>query len=83
MPEPDSKAVPTRIRCKFVLESVTGYAAAPPKAVFRAQDDPAIPEDQRFTRKIPTGSLEVTIDNPHALGELKPGRAFYLDLTPA
>jgi hypothetical protein len=52
---------------------------------FSTRYDPTIPEDQRFTKASPSGSLSIVIDNPAALAffEGKIGKAFYLDFTEA
>ena len=40
------------------------------------------PEDQRFSKATPSGSLRMQVDNPAALEQFEPGKAYYLDFTP-
>lgn len=48
---------------------------------FTASYDESIPEDQRYARYTPSGSLTITVDNPAVEFEL--GKSYYLDITPA
>jgi hypothetical protein len=48
---------------------------------FQAMYDPDVPEDQRYAKATPTGNLTIAIDNPAVTFE--PGKAYYLDITPA
>jgi hypothetical protein len=47
---------------------------------FMAVYDPAIPEDQRYAKATPSGSLTIQVDNPAVAFE--PGKQYYLDITP-
>ena len=47
---------------------------------FMAAYDADTPEDQRFAKATPTGSLTIAVDNPAVVFE--PGRSYYLDFTP-
>lgn len=47
---------------------------------FMAVYDPAVPEDQRYAKASPSGSLTIQVDNPAVTFE--PGRSYYLDFTP-
>ena len=47
---------------------------------FQAVYDQDTPEDQRFAKATPTGSLQIGVDNPAVVFE--PGRSYYLDFTP-
>lgn len=40
-------------------------------------------EDNVFARYTPSGSLQMTINNPDLLGKFKPGEKYYLDFTKA
>jgi hypothetical protein len=70
-------------RAKFVLqeEKRNAYQPGTRYLKFAAQYDPDCPEDQRFSKYTPSGTLEMTVDNPNAQFEL--GTAYYLDFTPA
>lgn len=48
---------------------------------FMAQYDPDLPEDQRFAKATPSGTLTIQVDNPNVVFE--PGKAYYLDITEA
>ncbi len=74
----------TKLRCKFRLRSITEYQPGQPKRYsFDAAISQDTPENERFTRYTPSGTLEVTIDNPLAAEMLKPGQDYYLDVVPA
>jgi hypothetical protein len=71
------------IRCKFVCQSIQDNGTPESKRVtLGTQYDPELPEDQRFTRWTPSGTLDVVIDNPAAVAQLAVGKAFYVDLLP-
>ena len=38
-------------------------------------------EDNTFAKFTPSGSLELTVNNPELLGKIKPGQNFYVDFT--
>jgi hypothetical protein len=42
-----------------------------------------IPENQRYHKYTPNGSIEMTIDNPPASEQFEPGKQFYVDFTQA
>lgn len=44
--------------------------------------DDNIPENSRFHRYTPNGSITLTIDNPAAADQFKPQQTYYLDFTP-
>lgn len=48
---------------------------------FMAIYDPDTPEDQRYAQTTPTGNLTIQVDNPDV--SFEPGKAYYLDFTPA
>lgn len=48
---------------------------------FMAMYDPDVPEDQRYAKATPSGSLTIAVDNPAVTFE--PGKQYYLDFTPA
>jgi hypothetical protein len=69
-------------RAKFTCQSETRPAWNPESRTYKfsAVYDPDIAEDQRYAKATPTGSLEITVDNPNVVFEL--GKAYYLDFTP-
>ena len=51
--------------------------------MFRTTEyDPADPEDTRFSRYTPGGSMNFYVNNPKVVPEMIEGRVFYVDLTP-
>lgn len=49
------------------------------KVVLTPQYDPDIPDDQKFAKSTPSGEITMMVDNPLALEEFKPARAFYVE----
>jgi hypothetical protein len=47
---------------------------------FMAAYDHTVPEDQRYAKYTPSGSLTIQVDNPAV--EFVPGKQYYLDFTP-
>lgn len=48
---------------------------------FSAVTDDGTPENERYHRYTPGGSLQLAVDNPAV--SFKPGDFYYLDITPA
>ncbi|MFP3186793.1 MAG: hypothetical protein RXR52_36625 [Paraburkholderia sp.] len=72
------------VRAKFQLQQVTANHWGPSKTLkFYASYDPSIPEDQRFAKATPSGSFEMTVDNPAALEQFELGKQYYFDITEA
>ena len=72
------------VKAKFVVQSVTTYAygGREIKATAVTGGPNEIPENQRFHKATPSGSLTMTVDNPPAAEVFVPGMEFYLDFTP-
>lgn len=71
------------IRAKMQVQAITEHFWSQGKNVkFAPQYDTSIPEDQRFSRATPSGSMELHIDNPAALAQLKNGAFYYIDIEP-
>lgn len=69
-------------RAKFQCSHVEDYGQSK-KVVLRAIYAPTETtgsEDNRFTKATPAGEIWMTIDNPAASCQFKPGRTYYLDL---
>lgn len=67
-------------RAKFRCASETRHAHTDAKTVkFQAMYDPDLPEDQRYAKYTPSGSLEMYGDNPAVQFEV--GADYYLDFT--
>jgi hypothetical protein len=74
------------VRAKFQVvelrESMWAYNGAK-TVILQPQYDDSIPEDKRFFDATPSGTMEMTVNNPGALEYLTLGRKFYLDFIPA
>ena len=69
-------------RCLFTVDSIEPTGDGGKKVILRAQYDPNDPEDTKFSKYTPWGTLETEISNPSVTDMFKLGRKFYLDLTP-
>ena len=47
-----------------------------------ASYDASNPEDVSFAEATPSGELKIYVSNPIVVGTFKPGKNYYLDLTP-
>lgn len=72
------------VRAKMTVVSFTERAQGYGSGTVRleTQYDSTIPEDQRFCKATPAGHIEMWIDNPAAIEQLKLGGKFYVDFTP-
>ncbi len=70
------------MRAKFFVEYVShlAYGQRMVKMSARYSDSK---EDNEFAEATPSGSLEMHISNPGAMNFLEPGKAYYLDFSPA
>jgi hypothetical protein len=73
------------VRAKFTVQSITQHAGWKDARVVRLSPVAAdgIPENERYHKYTPSGSIELTIDNPAASGQFELGKSFYVDFTPA
>lgn len=73
-----------RTRCKFVCESAEKVGQQTTVRMRAQYESPnSVPEDQQFTKYTPWGTLEFGVENPALDGFFQPGKAYYLDITPA
>ena len=76
-------------QCKFqVTNIIPAYPNTDPdspfkRVVFEPRYDHNIPEDQRFYKATPHGRLDIVVDNPQVLDELKVGDTVYITITKA
>ena len=75
--------MPATTRAKFLC---TGYdqntdTSGPRFYQFTAVTNDSTPENERYYRATPSGSLRIGVDNPAV--EFIPGSSYYLDITPA
>ena len=67
----------TELTAKFRCTSVEDFGAQQ-RARLSAVSDDSTPENLRFAEATPSGTLELTIDNPSAHGYFRPGESYYL-----
>jgi hypothetical protein len=75
--------MPRAVRAKFRCQSVESFSAQPggPRTFkFGAEYDASVPEDERYAKYTPSGSLSIYVDNPNV--SFVPGASYYLDFTP-
>jgi hypothetical protein len=70
------------VRAKFYLSAITERVGGGKTLRFETQYDSSIPEDVRFTKATPWGSVEMQIDNPAAIEQFKLGSFYYADFAP-
>lgn len=68
-------------RAKFRCTSVEPYANSLRNYTMTAVTDDGTPENERYHRYTPGGTLQIGVDNPAV--EFEVGRDYYLDFTPA
>jgi hypothetical protein len=73
------------VRGKFVVQKVAklNWSDTAVEITLGAQYDTSIPEDQKFSKATPSGSLTMLVDNPSASAALELGKAYYIDISPA
>lgn len=72
-----------KTRAKFRCMSETRHSYNPESRTYRfgAIYDPHLPEDQRFAKATPSGTVEIVVDNPAVHYTL--GQDYYFDIIPA
>lgn len=70
------------VRAKFMVTSVEHYAGGGRRVKMAPVSADGIPEHERFHKYTPSGSLEMTVDNPPAAEQFVPGAFYYVDFTP-
>lgn len=75
-------SVRAKMRFSHLVITEYGPNTTPQKqAVFCSVYDSSIPEDQKFQKATPWAEAKFNIDNPAALEQLVPGKAYYFDIT--
>lgn len=71
------------VRAKFKVQSIKRVAWSPTAVVIQLSPeyDTRTPEDLRYAKTTPSGSIEMTVDNPIASDFLALGKKFYVDFT--
>ena len=77
----DPIATPS-VRAKFKVISVTEHEAGL-KFVKLAPVTGGSPENEKFFKYTPSGTIEMGTINPSVAEQFKPGTTFYVDFTPA
>ncbi len=72
--EEKTMVVRAKMRCASIEDN---------QVKFDTQYDEDTPENQRFTKYTPWGSIEMGIDNPAALEQFEVGKNYYIDFSPA
>jgi hypothetical protein len=69
------------VRAKFTVRAIwdSGFGK---EVELSTLYDQSTPEDQRFYKATPYGTIRMQIDNPAALEVFKVGAQFYADFTP-
>jgi len=69
------------VRAKFICQSIKVYAYGGREMRLVTVYDDVTPENQRFSKNTPSGTLTITVDNPSAAAFFIPGKQYYLDFT--
>ena len=67
------------VRTKMYLTEITEHSWGGKTLKFETVYDENIPEDQRFQKATPSGSIKMSIDNPTALAQFEIGKHYYVD----
>jgi hypothetical protein len=73
------------VRAKFQVTSIASVAWSPSMKVVKlsAVSTDETPENQRFHKYTPSGTIEISIDNPPAAEQFILGQSLYVDFSPA
>lgn len=70
------------VRAKFVCNAVTDFGFSK-EVKLTAVHDTSTPENERFNKATPSGTLTMAINNPDASVQFKPGMSYYVDFSAA
>lgn len=68
-----------KVRAKFRVDSIAKHSWGGSSIKLSCTYDDKIPEDQRFQKATPSGTIEMQIDNPAAVELFELGKYFYAD----
>lgn len=71
----------TRGKFQCLTEKRNSWSKTAVTYVFAAVCNDGTPENERYHRYTPSGSVEITVDNPNVVFEL--GKSYYVDFTEA
>lgn len=69
------------VRAKMRLVSMTFRENTSSVVKFETRYDTTIPEDMRFMKATPWGSIEMNVDNPKALDQFQLGKDYWVDFS--
>lgn len=69
------------VRAKFQVTKIATNTWGSKEITLNPNYDSTIPEDQRFAKATPSGTIQLMIDNPPAADYLELGKYFYIDMT--
>lgn len=73
-----------KVRAKFRMSKITEFPNSSGKEVeFRAVTDNDTPENARYAKYTPSGTITIFVDNPSALEYITAGGDVYVDFTRA
>ena len=70
------------VKGKFRVSSVSNVGITKRVKLAAVADD-TIPENQRYHKATPSGTIEIKIDNPPAADQFTQGKEFFVEFTPA
>lgn len=73
------------VRGKWKLSEIHNldWSATAKRYVFNAVCNDGTPENERFHKFTPNGSMTMTVDNPLAQAQFELGKEYFFDATPA
>jgi hypothetical protein len=71
------------VRAKFVVAGINQQSKTSKQITLSAVTTDDTPENQRFHKYTPSGTITMQVDNPPAADAFEFGKAFYVDFTPA
>jgi hypothetical protein len=74
---------PTRAVCKFAVRSVKDYGGDNKEIDLVTRYDPALPEDQKFSKFTPSGEMKFTLQNPALNDFFQPGQTYLITIESA
>jgi len=73
------------VRSKFTVQKITQVSWSKDARIieFGAVTADGVPENERYHKYTPSGTVNITVDNPPAAAQFELGKTFYVDFTPA
>jgi hypothetical protein len=67
------------VRGKFQVTKIAKTSFGSTEITLSPNYDNTIPEDQKYAKATPSGTIQMTVDNPPAVEYLNLGEYFYVD----